>query len=74
MELTVKLSASLRNGRFQERALDLPEGSTLAQLAAGIGIPETAVGIFLVNGRHARPADLLHAGDLVQLMPPIGGG
>lgn len=74
MQLTIRLSASLRTGRFQERTLEMPEGATLAQLIDAIEVPENAIGILLVNGKHALHEDPLHAGDHVHLLPPIGGG
>ncbi len=74
MRVTIKLHATLRDGRFETQARDLPHGSSLAYLIADLGIgPEQAL-LRFVNGRHAELSDELHDGDTVALFPPIGGG
>jgi len=57
-------------------ALSLPAGSTVAQaleasgLAARIGVGLDALGV-AVFGQSAAPADPLHDGDRVELLPPL---
>jgi len=74
MRVTVKLHASLQNGRFEERVLDVGGATAVRDLAQRLGIPAARVGIQVVNGRHARLDDLLAPGDTVALFPPVGGG
>jgi sulfur carrier protein ThiS len=74
MRLTVKLYGPLRTGRFEERVVELPPGASVLEVIAEVGVPEKAVGILLVNGRHALIDHVACDGDRVDLMPPIGGG
>ncbi|GFO67133.1 hypothetical protein GMLC_07120 [Geomonas limicola] len=74
MQVTIKLFAALRWKLFEEEVREYPEGTTVAQLAADLGIPAPEIGIRLVNGRHCPFEQVLQDGDTVFLMPPIGGG
>jgi sulfur carrier protein ThiS len=74
VRVTVKLNATLRDGRFETQARDLPDGSSLADLIADLGIAPDQAALRFVNGRHAELTDELHDGDTVALFPPIGGG
>jgi sulfur carrier protein ThiS len=59
-------------GGYTER--DLPEGATVSDLLATLGVPEAEARVVFVNGR-ARPPDWhLQPGDEVGIFPPIGGG
>ncbi len=74
VRVTIRLFATLREGRFDEETRDVIPGTTAAQLMRELAIPEDAVTLVFVNGRH-RSADLpLNEGDEVGLFPPIGGG
>ena len=54
--------------------VELPEGSTLADLVDHLALPREKVRVIFVNGR-ARQLDYhLVPGDEVALFPPIGGG
>jgi sulfur-carrier protein len=54
--------------------LDLPEGSTLADLAVHLALSQDQVKLIFVNGRSRELEDRLQPGDEVGLFPPIGGG
>ena len=88
MRIQAKLFATLIRivpDRIQERypqsvragsplTIDLPEGSTLADLVDHLGLPQEKVRVTFVNGR-VRPRDhVLAAGDEVGIFPPVGGG
>jgi molybdopterin converting factor small subunit len=74
MRVTVKLFASLQAGRFEEGPVEVPDGAAVQAIAARLGIPDRAIGIRLVNGRHARADQALRPGDILSLFPPVGGG
>ncbi len=74
MELTVKLFATFRDGRFDVARLDRAPGTTIADLVDGLGIPRDEIGIVLVGGRHADLQDGLSPGDIVSIFPLVGGG
>jgi sulfur-carrier protein len=74
VRVTVKLYATLRDGRFEAEARDLPDGSSLGGLLADLGIGADRAALRFVGGRHADLSDELHDGDTVALFPPIGGG
>ena len=54
--------------------IEFREGSTVRQLIAWMGIPETEVMLFIVNGRSVLIDHELQDGDRVSLFPPIAGG
>jgi molybdopterin synthase sulfur carrier subunit len=54
--------------------VELPEGSTLADLVTYLGLPEEEVKVTFVNGRARKPDYRLAPGDEVGIFPPIGGG
>ncbi len=74
MLITVELHASFRIGRFESRALSVPEGAEIRGIALALGIPEDDVGIVLLNGRHASLGQSPQDGDVLSLLPRIGGG
>ncbi len=84
MHVTFKLYASLTQYLPPERRndnrmpLELPEGTTIAQLIEPFGLPEKLVHLVLVNGHFVPPAERLTRplvdGDVLAIWPPIAGG
>jgi molybdopterin converting factor small subunit len=74
MQVTVKLFATLRQGRFDIDTLDLNPGATVGDVVQEFGIPEKEVTLIFINGRHADFTSVLHGGDTLAMFPPVGGG
>ena len=77
MEVRVKLYAGLTRSAGvsgQVVAIDLPEGSTVADLVAALDLAPGQARLTFVNGRARRPHHRLAPGDQVGVFPPIGGG
>lgn len=73
--LTAYLPASTEagSGGGHSRAIDLPDGATIGQVIASLGLPDEPRIVF-VNGRHGADELALSAGDRVAIFPPVGGG
>jgi molybdopterin converting factor small subunit len=54
--------------------LDVPDGSTAADVARHLGIPAGFERVLLVNGREAGAEHPLSPGDVLDLYPPLAGG
>ncbi len=74
MNITVKLFASFRAGRFDIETGDYPAGTTVADVADSLNLPQTEVGIMMVNNRHVKLDHMLADGDVLALFPLLGGG
>lgn len=74
MRVTVRLHGLFRSGRFKEEVRELPPGLTARTLAERLDIPVGLVGIVLIGETHARLDDPLSDGDVVSLLPMMGGG
>ena len=74
MQVTVKLFAGLRQGRFVAQEFGFADGISIARVVAEHEIPDSEVGILLCNGRHAEPSRKLKDGDIVAIFPKVGGG
>ncbi len=79
MHLRVKLFATLRSYRAETEpgvpfALEVQEGSTVADLIRTLRLPEEDVRIIFVNGRARPPNWVLENDDEVGMFPPVGGG
>ncbi len=74
MVIKVMLFAMFREGRFDEKELELPQGSSLAALVEYLKIPEKDSKVLLVNGLPASVKDKLSDADVVAIFPMIAGG
>ena len=74
MHITVKLFATLRQGKFDIDTLDLPPGTTVGDIVKRLNIPEKEVTLIFVNGLHGELQTEVKDGDTVALFPPVGGG
>ena len=74
MLVEVRLFATFRQGRFKEKQMEFPEGSSLADLLAHLQIAEKEARILLVNGIATSPDHKLASNDLVSIFPPMAGG
>lgn len=79
MSVHVKLSTTLRlvvpdYDPALGLTVDMPEQTTVRDIAARIGLEEGAVKIIMVNGRHASFETSLKSGDRVAFFPAVGGG
>jgi sulfur carrier protein ThiS len=54
--------------------MELPRGSTPANVLAGLGLPEEVPKVILVNGRPAGLHTPLSLGDSLVIFPPLEGG
>jgi len=75
----VRLYATLRRYRPEVKLgeslpMELPEGSTVGQLIARLGIPTRVVKNIFVNHRQQGPEYVLQNGDEVAIFPPVAGG
>jgi sulfur-carrier protein len=79
MPLQIFLNASLRlyapgYNPYQGITLEVPPGTKVSHIIAGLGLPPQEVTLIMVNGVR-RPADFPLQGDeRLGLFPPIGGG
>ena len=74
MEVEIRLFATLRQGRFRKRKLDLHEGITVGKVLKELGIQPREVAILLVNGQDATERVTLRPDDVMALFPAIAGG
>ena len=79
MRVEVRLFATLERflpsgSRDGVAVLDVPEGSSAADVARRLGIPAGFDRVLLVNGREAEPERTLVPGDVLDLYPPLAGG
>ena len=72
MQVQVKLFASLRKNRVQN--VELPDVCDAKDLIHQLGISIEDVGVLSVNGQQAAFDQQLKSGDLIYIIPPIGGG
>ena len=54
--------------------LQIPPGSTVADAARLLGIPEEDVKLIMVNGRGSNWNTILQGDERLGLFPPVGGG
>ena len=74
MHVTVKLFASFRSGRFEIETIDYPPGTTVADVADALNLPQGELGIMMINNRHVKLERVLLEGDTLALFPLLGGG
>jgi molybdopterin converting factor small subunit len=79
VKIEVRLFATLASflpthGRNGTAELEIPEGSTVAEVARRLGIPSDLARVVLVNGGDAGPEAPLTALDVVTIFPPLAGG
>ena len=74
MQITVKLFATFRVGRFSEETRDYPPGTRVADIIDELGIPDKEIGMIMLNHRHAESDQELKEGDSLALFPLVGGG
>ncbi len=79
MQVEVRVFATLRPylpelGIGEAKTLEVPEGTTAADLARRLGIPLDEVKIIMRNGLQVEPDEVLADGDRVAYIPAVGGG
>ncbi len=74
MQITIKLFATLREGRFDSKTVELPEGTTVGDIIQKLNISEKEAAIVFINSRHAGFERVLQDGDILGMFPPVGGG
>jgi sulfur carrier protein ThiS len=83
MRITVKLFATLSRylppGTERNVAeIDVPAGSTVADVIARLGLPEEEVHMTLLDGRFVAPEErqktTLAPGQALAIWPPVAGG
>lgn len=74
MQISVKLFASFRIGRFEIENRDYPPGTTVADVADSLKLPQSELGIMMINSRHVKLDRELSEGDTLALFPLLGGG
>ena len=74
MNVAVKLYAVLQCGRFKEKLLDYPSGTTVGDVINDLKLPAEHVDILLVNGTHVDVGYILEENDVLSLLPMVEGG
>jgi len=74
MKLTVKLFATLREGRGKQLDIEITERYDVLKVLEKLGIKKTEASIILVNGINTGVDTVLSDGDTLSLFPPVGGG
>lgn len=74
MKVTVKLFASFQAGRFALEVREYSEPTLVADVIRELKIPESEIGILLLNAVHVDLQRPLADGDVLAIFPLVGGG
>lgn len=74
MQITVKLFATFRLGRFAIEEREYPEGTRVRDIVEELALSEQELGILLINSRHVELDRVLTEGDTLAIFPLVGGG
>ncbi len=74
MQVTVKLFAFFREGRFIKEDRELSPAAPVCQVVDDLDIDREEVGVLMVNSRHCQLDTILQEGDILAIFPVIGGG
>ncbi len=74
MQITIKLFATLQEGRFSSEVRGYDQGAVVKQVVDDLGINEKEAALIFVNGRHAEMNQELNDADTLAIFPPVGGG
>jgi sulfur carrier protein len=74
MDIEIRLFETLKRRQPRDGRMRLAAGSRVSDLLAALAISPDDVGILMVNRADGRFDQLLKNGDVVTLIPPIGGG
>ena len=72
IQVQVKLFLHLRKNQIQ--TVELTDGSNAGDLVRQLGIRLEEVGVLSINDRQAMLDQQLKDGDIISIIPPIGGG
>jgi len=79
MKVEVRVFATLRQylpglGVGEPKRVDLPEGTTFAELRDLLKLPLAEVKVIMRNGLQAEPEDVIADGDRIAYIPAVAGG
>lgn len=74
MQITVKLIATLGEGRPRVQVLSYLQGTRVGQVIADLELPVGHFGIAVLNGHYTDMATILSDGDVLSLLPLVDGG
>ena len=74
MDVEIRLFESLKKHQPESAKVRLAAGSRVSDLLDVLGIPTDDVGVLMVNRADGRFDQQLQNGDVVTVIPPIGGG
>jgi molybdopterin converting factor small subunit len=79
MTVRVKLHAILRKflppgSQDNTAVLEVPEGSTVSEVVAQLGIPPKHAGMLVCGDEYLEPGSSLREGQEFSIFPPIAGG
>jgi molybdopterin converting factor small subunit len=74
MNITIKLFATLRQGRFKVAEQEYPTGTAVIDIIDKLSIPHKELGIIFLNGKHTELDTVLNEQDVLAIFPPVGGG
>ena len=74
MKVTIKLFATLREGRGKIIEKVYMEGTHIREIIKDLNIEEKEVAILLKNGITAKMDHIPLDGDYLSIFPPVGGG
>ncbi|MGD2145350.1 MAG: MoaD/ThiS family protein [Anaerolineae bacterium] len=79
MKITLKLFATFRRylppqAQGSAFELDVPVGSSVADVLSRFEVPTDGAAVLLVNGRTADPGQVLEEGDALAAFPAMAGG
>ena len=74
MTVNIRLFATFRIDRFAEKKIDYAPGTSVSSVIEELGIPESQIGMIMLNSRHVEPHHPLREGDSLAIFPLVGGG
>jgi molybdopterin converting factor small subunit len=74
MNVTVKLFATFRTGRFANESREYQAGTKVTDVIQELSIDGEEIGATLINGRHVEEDAELQDGDTLSIFPLVGGG